>query len=164
NLAAVQSRLGKLDEALGLYHRGRALSAKLAAAHPDDKLIQSQLAGVDIRIGRTYDKKGQPAEAPPPFQQAQGCLEERTRGRGGRPDWKSGVGVAWNGVGKALTALGRHEEAADALRRAVVHQRAAFTQAPQVPGYRDFLSNHYADLARVQRTLNRPAEAAATAL
>jgi hypothetical protein len=68
-----------------------------------------------------------------------------------------------HGEGEALGKLGRHGEAHGAFRKAVEHQRRAFTQAPEVTSYRGSLSKHYAELARVARELADEAEASVAA-
>jgi hypothetical protein len=76
---------------------------------------------------------------------------------------RSDLGATFHGLALAEAGLGRPGKAVAACQQAVAHQEAAFEKAPQVPRYRAFLDDHYALLARLQRELGRPSEAAATA-
>jgi hypothetical protein len=76
---------------------------------------------------------------------------------------RSMLGATLNNLGLALAKLGRSEDDDDAYREAIALQRAALDKAPEVAQFRLFLTHHYANLAEVQRTRGRPAEAAASA-
>ncbi len=75
----------------------------------------------------------------------------------------SSLGGVHNNLGMAYERLKRPEDALAAYRLAVERQRVAFEAAPQIDRYREFLSTHYANLARVQRESGQFTDAEDTA-
>jgi len=78
----------------------------------------------------------------------------------GNPEFASALAVAWNTLGSALAAMGRHDEAATAYAEAVRRQRSLFDELPQMARLRPLLSGHYKGLAGVLLVLGRHQEAA----
>jgi tetratricopeptide (TPR) repeat protein len=104
---------------------------------------------------------GQPAEAVSCLREARAIQEQAVARAPKNADEHSRLGAIANDLGAALALLGRHDEVLAAYRCAVEHQRVALDLAPRTPRYRQFLSNHYFNLALHQRQLGRPEEAAA---
>jgi eukaryotic-like serine/threonine-protein kinase len=77
-----------------------------------------------------------------------------------RPGIRSDLGGALNNLGQAMAVQGRYEEAIGLYRQAIIHQRAVFDRQPQFIQFRQFLSNHYLNLAETLRALGRADEVA----
>jgi tetratricopeptide (TPR) repeat protein len=77
-------------------------------------------------------------------------------------DYRSALGGALNNLGMALFAQGRVNSAISRYHEAIGHQRAAFDRQPTVFQFRQFLSNHYVNLAVALRARGRADEAAGT--
>jgi tetratricopeptide (TPR) repeat protein len=73
-------------------------------------------------------------------------------------------GGTWYRLAEVLEKLGRREEAINAYQQACTNNRLVCEQEPKIAKHRHWRSQRYGDIARLQRELGRPAEAAATSL
>ena len=78
--------------------------------------------------------------------------------------YRSQMGAILSNAGKTLVSLGRRDEALGVFQQAISHQREAVRMAPRAAECRRRLASHYSDLARLQRLLQHPADAAAATL
>jgi hypothetical protein len=72
-------------------------------------------------------------------------------------------GAVLNNRAMALEASGQAQAALPVYEAAIEHQRFAHERAPQITGYRDYLSKHYFNYGRALRAAGLPAEAAEAA-
>src|SRR5207244_4117700 len=104
----------------------------------------------------------EPDEALRSVNQALDLYREAVRDHADRPDLRHLLGGTLDSLSHVLTLLGRHAEAENALRQAIEQAQAAVEQAPQVVAYREWLGNHYFNLAvLLEIHRGRPAEALA---
>jgi tetratricopeptide (TPR) repeat protein len=79
-------------------------------------------------------------------------------------DYRSELGVSWEGLASTLERLGRWEEASAAYQEAIREQRRAVDQGPGIFYFRSRLSGHYGWLAAGQRKQGQLGDAVATLL
>jgi eukaryotic-like serine/threonine-protein kinase len=150
-------------EALRSQSRARELREKLIRDHPEDVEYVNALSNSFMNQGVLRAKAGNPGEAIEFFRKSR---DLRLKVIATRPDdinTKHILALILENLGVWLEKTDQRPDALAAFTQAVENQRAAFRKAPQEVKYRRFLGMHYESLARVQRALNRPAEAAETA-
>jgi tetratricopeptide (TPR) repeat protein len=152
------------DEASESYERARELYEGLVRDHPSYMSYRSDLASTIIDLATLRIMNESQAESLPLFQRAQGLLEELVRDHPHDLGMQNRLGKLLDNRGIALAELGRHREAEEAFLAAIARQRVVWEKAPQVKKYREHLSTHYGNLARVRRDAGRPVEAADAAL
>jgi serine/threonine-protein kinase len=160
----IQMTLSRLAEASVSYDRAHELYEGLTREQPYHTGYRSALTAILIDLGTLRIMTGRQAQSLPLFQRAQDLLEELIRDHPNDLGLQSRLGKVLDNRGIALAELGRHREAEAAFLEAIARQRIVSDKSPQVRQYREYLSTHYANLARVRRDAGRPAEAADAAL
>jgi serine/threonine protein kinase len=159
-----QYKTARPAEALRACEEARGLLDKLTrtgSATPD---IQDLRAGCYTNIGELQHDTGAYAAAAASHERARDIRQRLVSLNPDCMEYRNNLAVTFHHLGEARWHLGRREESLACYRQAAEHQRQAFLLAPQVPQLRLSLSTLYRKLARRQRELRRPAEAAATAL
>jgi serine/threonine protein kinase/tetratricopeptide (TPR) repeat protein len=155
---------GHLAQALDSHQKARAIRAKLAALDPEATDYQMGLAETYADMAAVLARNRQHQDALTCFERA---LEIRRRLVQGHPDFleaRSDLGLTLNNLGLTLWNLGKRGEAIAAVREALGPNRLAHARAPQIPRYRQRLSQNIADLANLERMAGHLAESAAVAL
>jgi serine/threonine-protein kinase len=160
NLGNLLVSLDRTGEARPCLELALDLRAGLARERPT-AAAWGELAAAHDNLGLLLAATERSGEAVVHHREAREILEGLIREQPNAPDLRSQLGGTWNNLGLALERLGLRQEAASAYRSAVGHQRAALDLAPRIVRHRQFLSNHYRNLAKVSRELRRPAEATA---
>jgi tetratricopeptide (TPR) repeat protein len=79
-------------------------------------------------------------------------------------EYQNKFATLYANIGASLTQIGRQQDSVSAFQKAISYQKRAFTKAPQFREYRRSLSILQFDLAKMQRFLKHPSEAAAATL
>jgi serine/threonine-protein kinase len=151
-------------DASASYERAHGLYEGLTREHPSHTTYRSNLASILIDLGTLRILTGRHAQSFPLFQRAQELLDELIREHPNDLGLHSRLAKVMDNRGIALAEQGRHREAEEAFLAAIARHRGAFEQMPDGKQYRQYLSSHYANLARVRRAAGRPAEAANASL
>jgi tetratricopeptide (TPR) repeat protein len=160
----VQMSSNRLAEASASYGRARELYEGLVREHTSYTSYRSDLGSALVDLGSLQIVAERQAQSLPLFQRAQALLEELVRDHPNDLGLQNRLAKVLDNRGIALAELGRHGEAEEAFLAAIARQRAVSEKAPQVTKYRQHLSSHYFNLARVRRAAGRPAAAADAAL
>jgi serine/threonine protein kinase/tetratricopeptide (TPR) repeat protein len=146
-------------EALRFHEQGRGLLDQLVRTRPAVVAFQSYLAQSQVEVGNAHFAARHFAEAIRCYERARATAANILQAHPHRVKDLGTLGIAWGNRGVILRRLGQSEEALEAFRQAVVHQRRAVNYAPQAVQYRRWLSNHYAGSAAALRDLHRPSDA-----
>jgi tetratricopeptide (TPR) repeat protein len=158
-LGTLHGKAQRFPEALASMHKAGDLLEGIVREHPEVASYRYDLANYLNHLGLLLNDSGRPAEALPHHERAHALVEGVLRENPDNLEARSLLGGTWNNYGWALAKLGRHEEAVAAYRTAIESQRLAFVKAPQVSQYRTWLNNHYSNLVKSFRALDRLEEA-----
>src|SRR5581483_3006864 len=81
------------------------------------------------------------------YEQARAVLRQLVQKDPGHVDYRSWLGGTLNNLSFVLEKMGRLQDALTVIDQAITHQRVAYTKAPHVQQYRQFLGNHYLNRA-----------------
>jgi eukaryotic-like serine/threonine-protein kinase len=163
-LGELQSAAGHTAEALQLFESARADLEPLARGDPDQPHLTLALAEAYRRIGELQQCSARPAVALASLQQACALLEGVLKAAPNVHRYQGAYGGALDSLAQTLAEQGQLEQARDTFSRAVAQHRAALASAPEALGPRVELSRHFRGLARVERSLGHPEQAAAATL
>ncbi|MEX2186225.1 MAG: serine/threonine-protein kinase [Pirellulales bacterium] len=164
NLGAIEASSSDFAAGAKCYRSAIELLGPLQAEAADNKTLRCELAAIFNNQGLLQTRMRQPGEAQRSFDKA---LTLYTPVRELYPNdhlLASSVGGVYNNLGFLLSGLGQDEAATAAYESAIIHQKEAWNEAPQVSQYRQFLSKHYFNYGAVLRKLNRPQDAMRAAL
>ncbi|MBN2474358.1 MAG: serine/threonine protein kinase [Pirellulales bacterium] len=164
NLGALQRRLGQTDEAVAAYGRAVAIQEQLVRKSPTMVQYRRDLAVSHNNLGQVYSSSSRSDEAVASFGRARTILEQLAGDYPNRLDYRSILGGVLNNQGMAREQLNQPDDAMDVYRQAIEHQRFALEHAPEVREFREFLSKHYVNYARVLRATGDFDEATRIAL
>jgi tetratricopeptide (TPR) repeat protein len=156
------SRIRMLREAYAAQ-AGKSLKAAVEAC-PDEPRARYAIAVAQNDLGSLLHRLARHKEAVAAFRQAISSLQANLDASGPVAlSSRSMLGGALNNLALVLGDVGEHEDAAELLRQAVTHQAAALEQNPGQPRYREFLRNHYWNLAEALLRLGQYGKAAEAA-
>jgi serine/threonine-protein kinase len=150
--------------ALTAHRAGVAAREKLVREYPDDLDYRRQLAESYNSCGIAELSLRRRPAAEISFQKARDGFKYVLEKEPEKARNLSNLGRALLNVGITLDEADRPKDAEPALRASVPWQRQALDREPYNFRYRDLLNKSLTRLAKAQRKLGRPAEAAATTL
>ena len=136
------------------------LEALVAASSRPYGVLQNTLASSCNNLANVLRLSGRPEESESVLRRA---LELRTSLVEQLPDvpkFRSGLGGTLNDLALLQFVRGDLDEARRLLEQAIPHQKVALASNPRDPTYRQFLSNHYLNLAKVLGKRREPDELA----
>jgi tetratricopeptide (TPR) repeat protein len=163
-LAHDQAETGHPIDALRGYQDALAVIKPLAEEYPLIEDFQGCLAVTYHLLGNAATDAHQYAEAVGFYRQALPVREKLLRANPRSVKRCSDQGGTWHRLAEALEQLQRVEEALAAYQQSSTHARRVCELQPTIVKHRQWLSDRYGDIARLQRELGRPADAAATCL
>ena len=152
------------DEALGLCEEARAIWERLAQQDRANVRYRRSLAACLSRVAKLHLQASGSEKAFRFHEAARDAWEEILANDPYDHEARSGLAVTLDGFGFLLRKTGRLQQALASFQGAINHQSQAINKMPQGAKYRKLLTQHYAQLAQLQRELGRPAEAAAATL
>ncbi len=164
NLGTIESHRGQAAEAVKAYHQAVEIRRRLLRKAPSVVRFRSDLAVSCNNLGRLHSESGNHQEAQGPLDEAIELFEQLVGDYPEELNHRSCLGGAENNLAMAQQRLGHLEKAEAAFRAAIEHQRFACERAPNVARFRQFLSNHYRNLAGLLREQGRTREALETCL
>jgi tetratricopeptide (TPR) repeat protein len=164
-LGIVHLGTGDVNAALGSFQTARHLQEQLLRGPADGNDHPYRLAATLNLLSVLHLKRNQPLLALECVQSAQEISERLVRADPGNARLCSQLGSVLHNLAFLFELQGRYQEAEKICRQAIVHQRLAYREAPQVPEFRLFLCKHYDSLLVLQQSrLGPPADALATRL
>ncbi|QDV45091.1 Serine/threonine-protein kinase PrkC [Stieleria neptunia] len=164
SLGTAQSDAGDLPAAIDSYSQAVDINRQLADRWPHHRLYQRDLAVSINNLGLAFAKTQRFEQAQSAFEEALAFQMTLTEAFEQDADQHSTLGGVFNNVAFVHEELGNLEQAIDAYQSAVKHQEIAYNVSAQTPRYREFLSKHYFNYAKLLLTTKRAPEAAAIAL
>jgi tetratricopeptide (TPR) repeat protein len=163
-LAQAYEDMDQPVEAVHYRQESVAFGKRMAADFPLIEYIQGDLGASYHCLGRVLVDAHRYLEAVGQYRKALEIRERLIRANPGDIKRRCDQGGTWYRLGRALEQLGRREEALAAYQQASLQCRIAYEQQPIYIKKRRWPRERYEDVARLQRELGRPAEAAATCL
>ncbi len=163
-MGGIEDKVGRSAQALNDLEKAGQIREGLLRNNPNSLDHLGGLAGIYYEIGDVLARgigKGDPLEK---YEKARGLLERVLREDPDHIDAHSRLGTVLNNTAIWLAKDGRPNEALAKAELALPHARIAFEKKPQVIQHRRFLSDNYATIAEILRTLGRPAEASRATL
>jgi tetratricopeptide (TPR) repeat protein/predicted Ser/Thr protein kinase len=163
NAGKIHLETEQVAEARPLLERALALRQELARGRPDDAGLECELAASLGNLGILQNRLGQTGPALASLQEALAIWRRQVKDRPDDAEVRNSLAGVLDSLGGVLAGQKRYREAAATFREAIDQERVAVVKAPQVFLYREWLGNHYFNLAVLQEVhLGRPAEALAT--
>jgi tetratricopeptide (TPR) repeat protein len=163
-LADAQDETGHVGEAFRTYQDALAVMKPLAEEYPLIEDFQGSLAVTYHWLGSVSGDLHHYDEAVGFYRQDLAIKEKISRANPRNVKRLTEQGGTWYRLAQALEQLERREEAIDAYQQACTHNRPILELQPTIIKHRIWLGERFGDIARLQRELGRPAEAAATCL
>ncbi len=151
SLGAAQSACGDSDAAIESYRQASDFQQQLVDRWPGELTYQRDLAVTQNNLGMALAAQDQFDSAKRAFDQALGYQIALTEAFADDAELQSTLGGIYNNHAFVLEKLGRRAHALESYRLAVKHQQQALLAAPEVPRYRDYLSKHFYNCARLLR-------------
>ncbi|WP_147869303.1 serine/threonine-protein kinase [Stieleria maiorica] len=151
SLGAAQSACGESDAAIESYRQASELQQQLIGRWPGELTYQRDLAVTQNNLGMALAAQDQFDSARRAFDQALNYQVALTEAFADDAELQSTLGGIYNNHAFVLEKLNRHPQALDSYRLAVQHQQRALLAAPEVPRYREYLSKHFYNCARLLR-------------
>jgi serine/threonine-protein kinase len=148
--------------ALQAHQLGRDIREQLVRDHPNDLTYRRQFGESHNSVGIAQLSLRRRAEAEASFKKARDVWQELVARKPDKARYLSDLGRAYLNIGITLNEAQRDREAEPLLEEGLRWQWQAQTREPYNFRFRDLLNKTYTRLARVQRALGRPADAAAT--
>jgi len=154
NFASFHAKQGKLEAAVDSYRQAIDTLEQTNEASPEHKRDRD-LAVAYNNLGMTQDALGQVAASEESFRKALDALQASLQTVVATPMDISRLGGIHNNLGMVLEREERLQEAVTSYAKAIACQTTAADRAPQVAQFREFLSTHQDNHARVKRKLSR---------
>ena len=154
NLGLFQSETGDSQAALASYQAALAIQTRLSVENPGVIELQSDLARSHFNLGNLQSAMRDSPSAILSYQTALAIQEKLATDNPDLPDLASDVGATLNNLALVQIDARTFAEARDGLRQAIVWQKKALSATPLHVRYRQFLANHYVNLARAARELH----------
>ena len=162
DIGKILRTMGRIPEAAERIKHAAEMQRALLVESPDQGYL-AELAGTYSLLGDVLRRVRQFPEAIQTFHQSieirSGLLENDKNNL----DFCSDLGATLNDLGMALSDSGNLEEAVSMFEEAVVHQRRAFDESPNIAKYRRYLNNHFGNLTLAFLKMKRANDAAAAA-
>jgi serine/threonine-protein kinase len=164
SMGVLEGEIGRAAEADSLLQKALMVRERIARAYPTLADVHSDVAATCRDLGDLWRENGWPLEAWGYYEQARNHWDRAIRANPSDLQHQGGLANTWDMIGLVLAEVGLDDDALAAHRRAIELQRSALEKAPGQVRYRENLDGHYQHLARLYRSLDRPAEAVAIAL
>ena len=164
NLGTLQGHCGRVAEAIEAYHQAVEIRRRLLRKAPSVIRFRSDLAVNCNNLGQLCQRSEDHPKALQHFDEAIELFEQLVSDYPEELNHRSCLGGAQNNRAKAYRRLGNYEQAEASYRVAIQNQKFAFDRAPSVAEFREYLSNHYANLGELLREVGRENEAIEMAL
>jgi serine/threonine-protein kinase len=119
NLAYFRTKTGKASEALACYKEALDTQLALHRDHPEVTAYQADLGGTYCNLGHQFRASDRASESLPPYAEAIRMLRAVLQREPGHSTARVFLRNSHGGRARALTALGRHGEAAADLEQAI---------------------------------------------
>ncbi|MCM2369960.1 serine/threonine-protein kinase [Aporhodopirellula aestuarii] len=159
SLGAAQSEAGDMDASIDSYQQAISLQSQLLDRWPDQLSYQRDIAVTQNNYGMALVNRKRFDEARDAFKQSLAFQISLADLFTSDADLQSTLGGVYNNLGFVQEQLGEAENAMGSYRSAVIHQSLAHNAAPEVPQYREFLSKHYFNHAKLLSQAGRVSEA-----
>ncbi len=140
NLAALLSRTGRADNAIGWHQRAAALQEQMVRRSPSVVRHRSDLAISLNNLGVAYCRAEQVDAADEPFDQARALFTTLVSDYPDELAYQSALASLLHNQALALAGVGRHERAVDLYQEAIQTQRLCCQQAPTAELMQEILS------------------------
>jgi tetratricopeptide (TPR) repeat protein/tRNA A-37 threonylcarbamoyl transferase component Bud32 len=160
NLGTVYARLTDWGQSEQCFGDATTIQKRLVAVAPLVASYRRDLAVSYNNLGMTQSSGGQLPAAEESFDKALAIQEQLLSTHSRDIGLQSALAGIHNNLGTLHQRQHRWSDARAAFERAIAIQRQAVDQAPGVKNYRESLSKHYSNYARLVTALGRPAEAA----
>jgi tetratricopeptide (TPR) repeat protein len=110
-------------------------------------------------VGRIHADNGQPAQAVAWLRKAAELRQELATQETCYPNARSDAAGSWYRLAEALESLGQMDDAAEAFRKCLAHQRLVYVGEPNVAMHRDFLDARLRQLFWLLAAVGRDMEA-----
>lgn len=164
NLAALLSRVGRVDEALDWHGRAATLQERLVRKAPAVVRHRSDLAVTLNNLGVAYCRAGRVDESDVPFGRARELFAILASDYPDELAYCSALAGLLNNQALALAGAGRHERAVALYDEAIQAQRRCYQQVPGSELMQDVLSRMVYNQARSLAALGRWDDAVAAAV
>ncbi len=163
NLALVTGTAKSTSLALPAYTRVAELQREGVELHPGVVTFQLDLAMTLVHLARSHLLVDQPKDSLRHAQEGMERLEALlATDKDPLGKARSVLGMIWERQAGALVALGRENEAVDALRTAINHQRKALKQDPRSRECSEELFKHHYHLVALRCIMDQSNEVAAS--
>jgi tetratricopeptide (TPR) repeat protein len=160
NLGTVYARLTEWSESEQCFADATAIQKRLVAVAPLVASYQRDLAVTYNNLGMTQSSASQLPSAEASFEKALAIQQQLLNTHPRDIGLKSALAGIHNNLGTLHQRQRRWADSRAAFERAIAIQLQAVEQAPGVKYYRESLSKHYSNYARLLMSRGRPAEAA----
>ncbi|MCA9263117.1 MAG: protein kinase [Planctomycetales bacterium] len=158
NAGALQSRQEKWELAVRSHQSAVELGEELVRLAPRRVDLQRDLAISQNNLGRAFLQTGALETADLAFTRAEQIVRYLVERDPAEPAFQGSLGGILSNRALTLQQLGKSSAAIAAIEEAVTHQREAWTIAPQVTRYREFLTAHLSTASELLRSDGRFAE------
>jgi tetratricopeptide (TPR) repeat protein len=163
-IGALRFDAGEPTRALADYRQAEKVLETLARQNPSVPGYQADLADFYDQLAHVQETMAEPANAEQSYRRSREVWESLVAAHAGNSLYQSHLGATLNDLGHLREVQGRSQEALADYQEAGKHLRLAHARQPEEANIRQWLGTHYFNLARLQRELGRPAEAAAAAV
>jgi eukaryotic-like serine/threonine-protein kinase len=160
NLAELLRAPGKLDEARALLEQAIVNQQAALKINPRNAIYRQFLRNHYSTLADILGKQGVPDAAEDAYRLALALDQELAKAAANVPDYRSQLGATLHNLSSLVRDKKKLTEARQLLERAIGEQQAALLISPQNQTYRQYLRNHYQNLADVLLRQGEHAEAA----
>jgi tetratricopeptide (TPR) repeat protein len=164
NFGAILAHRDQWEEACESYEKAIDLQRQLTRQAGAVVVYRRDLAVSLNQLGQAQQQLGELPAALQSFGEAEEIVAQLADDYPNELTMRSLCGAVLNNRAMALEASHQNDVALPVYEEAIAHQRVAFSRAPSVTEYREFLSKHYFNYGRALRAAGRPKDAAAAAL
>jgi eukaryotic-like serine/threonine-protein kinase len=164
SLAALESRAGKLPEAIEWYGRAVALEEQMVRKAPAVVRSRSDLAVTLSNLGVALCRAGRTDEAAEPFDRSRELTSTLASDYPDELAYQSSQAALLNNEALALAGVGRHDRAVAIYPQAIEAQRRTWERAPNSNLMQELLSKMYYNEGQSLVALGKWDEAVTTAL
>lgn len=164
SLGTAQADAGDIPSAVDSYNQAVDIVRQLTVRWPHHRVYQRDIAVTLNNLGLSLANLRRFEKARVAFDEALVHQVSLTAAFETDADLQSTLGGVFNNLAFVHEELGNLDQAIESYGSAIEHQALAHEAAKQTPRYREFLSKHYFNYARLLRETDRAHEAAAVAL
>jgi serine/threonine protein kinase len=145
----IESRLGRMEEAVAAVRQARDGFEKLTAEFPAVPEYRQELAGNHYNLGIYLADLGKWAEAEQQYRRALTLQEKLAADFPAVPPYRRDLAASHNGLGVLLAGLGKRTEAEQQYQQALAIEEKLVAEYPAVPQYRSDLASSHINLGRL---------------